>query len=126
LGVSGEVDFDTFREKPFAAMTAAAAQDGAACLGLHAGAEAELLFARALGRLVCAFHKIGKWRRETRRISQGVNPKSHTPKNSDQRGTISTTRRDFRTGTSPCRHLRSGPWREIFWEAIWSLAATNR
>jgi hypothetical protein len=35
-----------------------------------------LLFARALGRLVCAFHKFGKWRRERRRISQGVNPKS--------------------------------------------------
>ena len=81
LGVSGEVDFDTFREKPFAAVTAAAAQDGSAGLGLHAGAEAELLFARALGRLVCAFHKIGKWRRETRRISQGVNLKSHSPKN---------------------------------------------
>ena len=56
LGVSGEVDFDTFREKPLAAVTAAAAQDGAAGPGLHAGAEAELLFARALGRLVCAFH----------------------------------------------------------------------
>ena len=81
LGVSGEVDFDTFREKPLAAVTAAAAQDGAAGPGLHAGAEAELLFARALGRLVCAFHKIGKWRRETRRISQGVNPKSRPPKN---------------------------------------------
>lgn len=81
LGVSGEVDFDTFREKPLAAVTAAAAQDGAAGPGLHAGAEAELLFARALGRLVCAFHKIGKWRRESRRISQGVNPKSRPPKN---------------------------------------------
>jgi hypothetical protein len=68
------VDFDTFREKPLAAVTAAAAQDGAAGPGLHAGAEAELLFARALGRLVCAFHKIGKWRRESRRILQGVNP----------------------------------------------------
>jgi hypothetical protein len=40
-----------------------------------------LLFARALGRLVCAFHKLGKWRRESRRISQGVNPKSHPPAN---------------------------------------------
>jgi hypothetical protein len=40
-----------------------------------------LLFARALGRLVCAFHKIGKWRRESRRISQSVNPKSHPPEN---------------------------------------------
>ncbi len=78
LGVSCEVDFDTFRKKPLAAVTTAAAQDGAAGLGLHAGAEAELLFARALGRLVCAFHKLGKWRRESRRISQGVNPKSRT------------------------------------------------
>lgn len=76
LSVSGEVDFDTFREKPLAAVTTAAAQDGAAGLGLHAGAEAELLFARALGRLVCAFHKLGKWRRESRRISRGVNPNS--------------------------------------------------
>ncbi len=62
--MSSEVDFDTFREKPLAALTAATAQDGAAGLGLHAGAEAELLFARALGGLVCAFHKLGKmdWR----------------------------------------------------------------
>lgn len=80
LGVSCEVDFDTFREKPLAAVTTAAAQDGAAGLGLHAGAEAELLFARALGRLVCAFHKLGKWRRESRRISQGVNLKSEAKK----------------------------------------------
>lgn len=74
--MSCEVDFDTFREKPLAAVTTAAAQDGAAGLGLHAGAEAELLFARALGRLVSAFHKIGKWRRESKRILRGVNPKS--------------------------------------------------
>ena len=60
LGVSGEVDFDTFWKEAFAALLAASAQDGPACLGLHAGAETKLLFARALGRLVCAFHKIVK------------------------------------------------------------------
>ena len=60
LGVSCEVDFDTFWKEAFAALLAASAQDGPACLGLHAGAETKLLFARALGRLVCAFHKIVK------------------------------------------------------------------
>lgn len=65
LCVSGEVDFDTFRKEALAAMLATAAQDGPARLGLHAGAEPELLLARALGRLVCAFHnKIFKWGRE--------------------------------------------------------------
>jgi hypothetical protein len=48
-----------------------------------------LLFARALGRLVCAFHKIGKWRRESKRISQGVNPKSRPPKNLRPAGNVS-------------------------------------
>jgi hypothetical protein len=86
-----------------------------------------LLFARALGRLVCAFHKIGKWRRETRRISQGVNLKSQPAKNPRPAGNDSHQAPGFfGLARSPCRRLRSGPWREIFWEAIWSLAATNR
>jgi hypothetical protein len=60
------MDFDTFRKEALAAMLTTTAQDSPACLGLHAGAEPELLFARALGRLVCAFHKIFK--SEARRL----------------------------------------------------------
>jgi hypothetical protein len=68
------VDFDTFRKEALAAMLAAAAQDGPARLGLHAGAEPELLLARALGRLVCAFHnKIFKWGDEVSRKYNVVN-----------------------------------------------------
>jgi hypothetical protein len=33
------------------------------------------LFARALGRLISAFHKIGKWIGETRTDGRSVNPK---------------------------------------------------
>jgi len=42
-------------------LAAAAAQDGPTGFGLHTGAETELLLARALGRLISAFHilKIG-------------------------------------------------------------------
>ena len=50
------MDLDPLREKALAAMTATTAQDGATAFGLHAGTEAELAFARALGRLVGALH----------------------------------------------------------------------
>jgi len=58
-GVAGKVDFDTLRKEALASTLAAAAQNGAARLGFHPGAEPKLLLARALGRLVGAFHKIG-------------------------------------------------------------------
>lgn len=57
--VAGVVDFDTLWQEALAPTLAAAAQDGPARLGLHARAEPKLLLARAFGRLVCAFHKIG-------------------------------------------------------------------
>jgi len=60
LGVTGEVDFDALREKALATASAAAVEDGAAILGGHPSAEAELLLARALGRLIRAFHKLEK------------------------------------------------------------------
>ena len=61
FGVSCEVDLDTFWKQAFAAMATAAVQDGPTGFGLHTGAETELLLARALGRLISAFHilKIG-------------------------------------------------------------------
>ena len=52
------MDLDPLREKALAAMTATTAQDGATAFGLHAGTEAELAFARALGRLVGALHVV--------------------------------------------------------------------
>ena len=52
------VDLDTHGHEALAALEAAAAQDVAAILGLHAGAEAELALAGALGGLVGSFgHK---------------------------------------------------------------------
>ena len=61
-------------------MLAATAQDGPARLGLHAGAEPELLLARALGRLVCAFHnKIFKWGGEVSRKFNAVNVNLTSP-----------------------------------------------
>ncbi len=64
-GVAGKMDFDTLRQETLASTLAAAAQNGAAGLGFHARAEAKLLFARAFGRLVSAFHKIGSVERRT-------------------------------------------------------------
>lgn len=56
--MSCEVDLDTFWKQAFAAMAAAAVQDGPTGFGLHTGAETELLLARALGRLISAFHNL--------------------------------------------------------------------
>ena len=50
------MDLDPLREKALAATLTTAAQDGATAFGLHACTEAELAFARALGRLVGALH----------------------------------------------------------------------
>jgi len=41
---------------------AAAIEDGATIFGRHAGAKSELLLARALGRLIRAFHSFEKSR----------------------------------------------------------------
>jgi hypothetical protein len=51
------MEFDAFRQQTFATALASAGERGAAGLGFHAGAEAVLAFARALGWLVSAFHK---------------------------------------------------------------------
>lgn len=56
--MSCEVDLDTFWKQAFAAMATATVQYGPAGFGLHAGAKTELLLARALGRLVSAFHNL--------------------------------------------------------------------
>ena len=57
LRVAGVVDFHTLRQEPLAATLAAAGENSATILGLHAGAETELTLARALGGLIGAFHK---------------------------------------------------------------------
>ena len=69
LGVPGEVNFDALGHQTLPATLAAAAQDGAAILGRHPLAEAELLFARALGRLVGAFHEWKVLSKRARRIA---------------------------------------------------------
>jgi hypothetical protein len=60
--VAGVVDLDALREKALAATGATTVENGAAALGRHAGAESELPLARALGRLIRAFHKREKSR----------------------------------------------------------------
>jgi hypothetical protein len=51
-----EVDFDALGQQPLAAALAAVRENGTPVLGLHAGAKPKLLFARALGWLIGAFH----------------------------------------------------------------------
>ena len=51
------MNFDTLRQEALASMLAASAQYCASGLGRHARTETKLLLARALGRLVGAFHK---------------------------------------------------------------------
>ncbi len=55
-----EVDLNALRQETLASMLATTAKDRTTALGLHACAEAELLFARAFGRLVGALH-VGKF-----------------------------------------------------------------
>jgi hypothetical protein len=52
------VELNTLRKESFASTLAATAEDGATAFGLHAGTEAELAFARALGWLVGALHVV--------------------------------------------------------------------
>jgi hypothetical protein len=54
------MNLDPLREETLAPVTAATAQDGATAFGGHAGTEAELTLARALGRLVGALHVLKK------------------------------------------------------------------
>jgi hypothetical protein len=55
-----EMDLNTLRQETLASMLTTTAQDGATTFGLHAGTEAKLLFARALGWLVGALHVVKK------------------------------------------------------------------
>lgn len=57
LGVPGVMHVHADGQQAFAAPLAAAGENGAAALRFHAGAEPELPFPGALGRLVSAFHK---------------------------------------------------------------------
>ena len=58
LGVACEMELNSLRQETLASMLTTAAQDGATVFGLHAGTEAELLFARALGWLIGALHVV--------------------------------------------------------------------
>jgi hypothetical protein len=51
-----KVQFYTLWKQAFASMLPTAGKDCASVFGFHPSAETELLFARALGRLVGAFH----------------------------------------------------------------------
>ena len=50
------MDLNPLREETLAAALTATAKDGTTAFGLHTSTEAELAFARALGRLVGALH----------------------------------------------------------------------
>jgi len=69
------MDLNALWQETLASMLATTAQDRATALGLHACAEAELLFARAFGRLVGALH-VGKflkdWGRREWRFLPGM------------------------------------------------------
>ena len=55
-----EVNFDALWQETLASVLPAPGENGAPALGLHASAKTELLFARALGCLIGAFHNLGK------------------------------------------------------------------
>jgi hypothetical protein len=59
--MAGEMNLDTHWQETLAAALAAAGENRTPVLGFHACAESELLLARALGWLVCAFHKKSIW-----------------------------------------------------------------
>ncbi len=52
------MNLNALRQETLASMLATTAENRATALGLHACAEAELLFARAFGRLVGALHVV--------------------------------------------------------------------
>ena len=56
FGVPGITSLDAFGEQALAAALTPASQAGASAFGPHAGAKSMLAFARAFGRLKCAFH----------------------------------------------------------------------
>jgi hypothetical protein len=58
-GVTSVMDLNAFRKETFAALTAAAVENGAAVFGFHACAETELMFTGAFGRLIGWFHDLG-------------------------------------------------------------------
>lgn len=58
LGMTGEMNLDTLRQEALTSDLAAAGKGRATGLGFHASPKAMLLLARALGRLVSAFHRI--------------------------------------------------------------------
>ena len=63
LGVTRVMALNPFGQQTFAPTLATARERGAAALGFHAGEEAVLAFAGALGRLVSAFHKAEQFSR---------------------------------------------------------------
>ena len=58
LGVACEMELNTLRQETLASTLTTTAQDGATAFGLHAGTEAKLAFARALGWLIGALHVV--------------------------------------------------------------------
>ena len=50
------MDLNPLRKETLAPLSATTAENGATAFGLHAGTEAKLAFARALGGLVGALH----------------------------------------------------------------------
>jgi hypothetical protein len=52
------MELNALRQETLATALATTAQNGATAFGLHACTEAELAFARALGRLVGALHVV--------------------------------------------------------------------
>ena len=52
------MDLNTLRQEALASTLTTTVQDGATAFGLHAGTEAKLAFARALGWLVGALHVV--------------------------------------------------------------------
>jgi hypothetical protein len=73
------VNFDALRQEALAPTLPAAREDGAAVLGLHAGAKSELLFAGALRGLVGAFH--GSFGKRGRRLAASFRLSTSQPNN---------------------------------------------
>jgi hypothetical protein len=73
LGMTPKMPFDAFREQALAPALTPAGERGATPFGFHAGTKTVLLFARAFGWLVSAFHKTAKsFRRDSRAVTVGM------------------------------------------------------
>jgi hypothetical protein len=73
LRVARVVKLDPFWEQTFAPALAATRERSATAFALHARTETMLAFARALGRLIGAFHKTEKLiRRDSRAVTVGM------------------------------------------------------